>query len=324
VGAACVFDGNDWICRCPAAGEPAPPNPGAGVRPAYKVRFVVPLGGAPAGVIRVESVGCPKLDAACLDFASAEGAEGRARMSTLVALYSSARTTPSAALTARTTIDVPGATITAANGWLGTTTTLGTGIAVRAGTSISGGLTATGIAGTPTGATLAPDTALSGIVAASPLLPTDGDRMFASTFGLAPETWRTQPAAFVVGSCPCSAAAVRSAVSVNPGRPIWVDGDLALDSAGDIGSAAEPVTLVVNGSLTAPTAGATIWGLVYSRAPTWTISGSATVRGAAIAENAFAGTGSWNFVFDADVLSRLRMVDGSFVPVPGSWKDYTQ
>jgi hypothetical protein len=102
---------------------------------------------------------------------------------------------------------------------------------------------------------------------------------------------------------------------------LWVEGDLTVDSSGDIGSATEPALLIVEGDLVFTTS-ATIHGLVYLRTGTWTTSGGGAVRGAVIAEAGVAGNGSTSIVYDADVLRRLRLNHGSFVQVPGGWKDF--
>jgi hypothetical protein len=149
--------------------------------------------------------------------------------------------------------------------------------------------------------------------------------MFASVFGLAPATYHDQPAARVL---PCLAGctasgALNGLIALNPDRPIWVEGDLDIDT--DIGSSAAPVLLVVAGNATF-SAPATVWGVVYVRSPvaspSWATSGSGTFQGAVIAESDFGGTGTATYVYDPAVLARLRLTQGSFVFVPGSWKDF--
>jgi hypothetical protein len=85
------------------------------------------------------------------------------------------------------------------------------------------------------------------------------------------------------------------------------------------------VLLVVAGNATF-SAPATVWGVVYVRSPvaspSWATSGSGTFQGAVIAESDFGGTGTATYVYDPAVLARLRLTQGSFVFVPGSWKDF--
>ena len=326
--AACVSTGTDWNCSCPSNAAPSPTLPaGAGVFPAFQVRFIrdttlsPPI---PPGMIRVDAIACPRFDTTCLDIANANSAEGRSVVSTLVALQSALKTPPSAALTVRGNYNVSG------TGPQMTNADIGSGaVAVQVGGSLlsptnPANLQAYSAPGTPRdSAYVIGDTWLANLTTAGTLLPTLGDRMFSTIFGIAPATYRNQPSLSVVTGCPCTASQVRDALAASPMRPVWVDGDLAIDSTGDIGSTTEPAMLVVDGSLTHTTAGVTLYGAVYARAATWNTAGGGTVQGAAIAENDFEGSGSSTYVYDATLLRLMRLRYGSFVAVPGSWKDYT-
>jgi hypothetical protein len=46
------------------------------------------------------------------------------------------------------------------------------------------------------------------------------------------------------------------------------------------------------------------------------------VRGGLIAEGRLGGTGALSVEYDPQILSRLRTRHGSFVRVPGGWKDF--
>jgi hypothetical protein len=83
----------------------------------------------------------------------------------------------------------------------------------------------------------------------------------------------------------------------------------------------EPVLLVVNGDVTFGAA-VRVYGMIYSRAVTTTTSGAGEIQGAWVAEGALVGTGAPTVVYNADVLNRLRLLYGSMVKVPGSWKDW--
>ena len=335
---SCVFNGAGWTCSCPSTGAPSLTAPtAAGVWPAFRVRFqiVIPRDAAnPAiakqpGVVRIQVVGCTRLDApgseACLTF-DGQGAsnEGRVLVSSMLALSGGASSPPLAALTARGQVNVVGGTPFAAYN----TGAAGSGITIQSGGTIIGTVpTLVSSPGSPGGmaSAIQNDAALL-LPAATPF--TSNDRMFAAVFNTRAETMRTQQAGIELSSCPCSAAQVRAAASLNPWRPIWVNGDLIGDSAGDIGSAALPVLLVVNGNLQFTVTGVTIYGLVYNRLPTgvttWDTTGAAAgqVIGAAVAENDLGGTGTPTFAYDADVIRLLRWNTGTFVRVPSSWKDY--
>ena len=62
-------------------------------------------------------------------------------------------------------------------------------------------------------------------------------------------------------------------------------------------------------------------GVAHAASLAW-IGPAATVRGALISEGAAAGDASLDLQRDADVLEALRTRQGSFVRLPGSWRDF--
>jgi len=335
---ACVRTPAGWDCKCPDGAPPtltAPSDPG--VWPAFRVRFrtVDSLPATPGvprqpGVIRVEVVGCTRADPAgavdqCLAF-DGRGAlnEGRVVISSLVALTGNPVGTPVAALTAGGPVNVAGTALLR----VFNTSPAGLGFTVHAGGAINtSGMDLRTTPGSPASSSVIPVDSALGLPAIGTF--TTADRMFATIFNMRLETFRTQQAAVEV-ACPglagCSAAAVRTAISLNPQRPIWLTGPLNVDSAGDIGSATEPVVIIVNGDLKFSTSGVTIHGLVYNRlaplATTWVTDGSGQVSGAVVAEGGVSGAGTANLVYDADILARVRHNVGTFVRAPGSWRDF--
>lgn len=327
---SCVFNGTDWDCSCPAAGAPslAPPV-GTGIFPAFRIRFSRASVTQP-GVVRLEVNGCTRLDDDCLDFpAQSVGGEGRASVTTLIALKSGLVAPPIAALTVRENF-----TLAAGAGLSAVNADSSGGISLLSGGArpLSINLQPFGAPGTPGAqSVIDSDVNLQNMRDTGGRLPTDPGfetawrdaRMFASVFGTWPETYRTQPAAVEL-TCAggnCTAAQVRATSSLNPGRLIWILGNLVLDSAGDIGSPSDPVVLIVAGNITNPS-NVSVFGIVYSTADTWVTSGGGTVRGAAVAEGGLGGNGTSTFVYDRAVLDRLRWTTGSFVRVPGGWKDF--
>jgi hypothetical protein len=280
-------------------------------------------------VVRVEVVACTALDVgaadACMAFNSRGTAnEGRAQLVSLVALTGNPAGAPKAALTARGTVALGGtAAMVVANTRPG-----GLGITVHSGgTMNAAGLTLQTAPGSPSNSSFIDNDAQFALPATGPFSITD--RMFASVFSIRPEAFRTQPAAIQL-TCPisgCSAATVRSAWELNPGRPLWLTGNLNIDSAGNIGTALDPVVIVVNGDLQFTTSGVTIFGVVYNRLlpagdTDWTTTGSGQVTGAVVAEGGVNGTGAVTVAYDADVIRLIRFNNGSFVRVPSSWRDY--
>jgi PilX N-terminal len=308
---SCVFDGGNWQCSCPVDGAPAVATPaGAGVFPAFRVRFTaVP---SRVGVVRVESNGCTRNADSCLNFpASGSDSEGRVTVTALVALKGGVSTIPAAPLTLKGDMNLSGAALSVANG-----DPVTTGITIQAGGAvIKPGLLLTTTPGTPTELSVIDgDTSLSSLSA---------NRMFANVFGMWRETYRDQPGAVVLncGLGGCSASTVRTTIAQNPGRVLWLQGDFSVDSVGDIGSAAEPVVIVASGAVSF-SAAARMYGLLYTQAATWTTSGAAEVRGAVVAEGHIDGTSTASFVYDTGLLTQLRTRSGSFVLVPGSWRDF--
>lgn len=332
---SCVRTPTGWTCMCPTTAIPTlTPPTAAGVWPAFRVRFRAVVGEAASplvprqpGVVKLEVVGCTRVDPVggdqCLSF-DGRGAlnEGRVLASTLVALTGNPAGPPVAALTARGSVDLGGAALTAAN-----TAPSGLGITVHSGGPITpAGLVLLSAPGTPAGAsTIASDVAFD--------LPTTGtfttsDRMFATVFNMRPQTFRTQQAALTL-TCPlggCTATMVRDAILLNPSRPLWLTGSLIVDSAGDIGAATNPAVIIVNGDLQFTTAGVNIYGLVFNRlavgSTTWTTSGAGQVIGAVVAEGGVGGAGTPTLVYDESVLRFVRHNNGSFVRVPSSWRDF--
>jgi hypothetical protein len=315
---SCVFEGGEWRCSCPAPGEAPdldPPTPDGLPHPAFRIRFVRQSTTQP-GIVRLEVNGCTTLDNGCLDFpATGVSGEGRSTIRVLLALRGGVAAPPIAALTVRGKLDVGTASLGAFNGKVAVG-----GITVLAGGTITGpNLRLAGPAGTPGETTRIEND--SGLQA----LDEDGTgplRMFSSVFAMRPETWRDQPATLRVDcSAGCTADDVRERAALNPGRMLWLDGDLDLDSPGDVGSANAPLVVVVNGNI-AVQAGVTFYGLLYSRNALWDSAGGGLVQGAAIAESDFGGSASFDIAYDADVMRRLQWQTGSYVRVPGGWRDF--
>ena len=344
LNAACVWTGPTagWSCSCPSTGMPSLTAPtAAGVWPAFRVRFRNIYGsGTPfvphqPGAIWVDVVGCTRVDPIgsadnCLQFDGLGTLnEGRAVVSSIVTLAGNAAGLPSAALTVFGPVNVTGALA------VYNTQPAGSGITIHASGPVTLGPLAVlrSAPGTPAaGSMIANDAALSP-AAAAPF--TAAERMFATVFKTRPEIFRTQQASVEL-TCPtggCTANDVRTKLAANPGRPLWLTGSLSVDSAGDIGSAAEPALLVINGNLefTAAGSGVNIYGLVYTRLPVpnpagltgWVTNGAGgQVTGAVVSEGGVSGSGSPTILYDPAVLDRLRYAVGTFVRVPGSWRDF--
>jgi hypothetical protein len=325
----CVNDAGQWRCSCPATGAPSISNPPIGtVAPAFRLRFTqwpksppgsIPLDNRP-GTIWVDVQACTRLDDDCLTVgqASAQAGEGRARTVVLLALRSALPSPPVAAVTARGNINLNDSAIRVVNTLQGG----GSSLALQAGGALSGAsaLELTGAAGeivTLQNQVRAPDPALA--ITEVP----DSDRLFGSVFGIQPGVYRDQPATLVLDCAnTCNADTLRAVLDRNPGRLLWANGDVDLDGAGGpLGTAAEPVFLVVEGSLT--TNNIQINGFIYSSEVDWSFTATnTTLRGAVLAGNNLDLSGTIEVIRDAATLDVLRWRHGTYLRVPGGWSDY--
>ena len=153
----------------------------------------------------------------------------------------------------------------------------------------------------------------------SALAAQPNSRWFRSMFAIDPANFAALPATQVV---PCAGGACNSASLTDtlagfPRNPVLVQGGLTLDVAGQLGDPANPVLLIVNGPLTI-SAGTTIFGLVHATSITW--NAASTVQGAVVSIGTFSATQNATLIYRQDLLDSLRLRYGSFVRVPGSWK----
>jgi Tfp pilus assembly protein PilX len=327
--ASCVFnpDTLTWACSCPLDAAPSLTAPTTGrVAPAFRVRFDGSFGSASAltpGLIAITVTACTRMDEACLSPSGAGLAnEGRAVVRTL--LYQSGLSTPTplAALTVRGDITATGLTVT--NARFGDS-----GLAVQASGSIGSGVVLNTLAGNALGGAgtrIDMDSTLD-LPDLSGTVPVSGaDRFFATVFNLLPQTARRQPAMVDLGNCSggCDDTDLEAAAAAHPGRPLWVEGDLALDTGVTIGTPTEPVVLIVNGGqLSISASDAVIHGLVFVRAPAggWSLPDAGRVVGAVVVDGDVVGSGGLAIEYDGNVLKAVRSRTGSFIPVPGAWRD---
>lgn len=305
----CARGGSGWRCACPGADAATLTVAGDETEPSYLVEFAP---AAAPGAIDVVATGCNHLARPCLPGA-ADRADAVVRLRVTLALLPALRTPPAAALTTRGDIDAGASSLglynaDAASG----------GLAGHAGGRITGALrlrTAPGA--TRAAALLGGDEALAGL---------DATAFFARHFGVDPTQWALQPGVQTL-SCPgtsCSAALRALAEGGADGVRVAMPGDQRLDGPVQIGRAERPVVLVVEGTLTLSGA-VEFHGLVHARQLRWDDAGpgsGALLHGAALVEQDYGGNGAPDLVRSASVLRRLQQRDGSWVRVPGSWRDF--
>lgn len=305
----CARGASGWRCACPGADAAALTAAGDETEPSHLVEFAP---AAAPGAIDVIATGCNHLARPCLPGA-AQRADASVRLRVSLALLPALRTPPAAALTTRGDIDASAAPLglhnaDAASG----------GLAGHAGGRITGALRVqTAPGGSREAALLGGDEALASL---------DATAFFARHFGIDRTQWALQPGVQTL-SCPgtsCGTALRAVAEGGADGVRVAMSGDMRLDGPVQIGSAERPVVLVVDGTLTLSGA-VEIHGLVHARQLRWddAAPGSgALLHGAALVEEDYGGHGAPDFVRSASVLRRLQQHEGSWVRVPGSWRDF--
>jgi hypothetical protein len=310
---ACSLVGRAWQCSCPSNSDPVlPAGDGSSIQPTFSVQIERAPGAVTPGIFLVQSTACTSATPNCLARAEVSGGDAVARMSITAALLPAIASTPAAALTVRGSVEVSSPTTVINED---STTN---GLAVHASGPIrqSANFTTVSVPGAPAD--------LSGLVPDDASL--DGgsaDRYFLRFFGVSREVFRRQPVVANFGPCNNGCGdELRRFIQANPGRPVYVAGDLVLDSAGDLGSAAEPVLLVVERTVRWDSAGIQVTGLVYARGASASAPGAGWLQGALISEADINAAALPNLRYDAAVIQRIRTQQGSVVRLPGGWRDF--
>jgi hypothetical protein len=311
--AACVRDGNQWRCHCPAQGTASvslaqSDEPVAG--------FVVQLSEtATPGQIHLRSKGCQSAGVACWDMNSdAPAGEAQAHQRVHLALVGGLRTPPAAPLTARGNITgqaLAAHHVDAASG----------GVALHAGGSVQ--ITAPQLSFVAGGSTSQAVAAMDGDLAG--LNP---DALFAAVWGMGPQRWAAQTSVRHVvcsagASSDCSSA-LQNTIAQRGNRLLWVEGDVLLDAGSStlsLGSLDQPMVLVVRGQLMLRGAVQIVGAVVANELQWQQASSNATLQGAAWSAGSVVTDGAPQFVWNADVLNRLRWNTGSWAPLAGGWRD---
>ena len=320
----CVLGNAGWNCKCPDLATPLP-------------AIAVPANSAPMFAVEVSGGGAPgvlTVDVRGSHEASREAAFGSFgnynRVQVKLALVRALPNPPVAALTVGGTVDMTAAGLKLAVANTDPTT----GVTVHSGGALTanavGALLETGPAGSGSTLVASADGTLANLAAVPVVVPTPKASedppaavgVFQSVFGMDAATHARQPSAvFIDCTAGCTSADISTPVANNPGRIIWVDGDLTLDSAATLGSAGQPLMLIATRDLTLAAA-VTLNGFVYSgRNVSWTAAAAGSVaQGALVAGGNFTGASDVTVAYDADMLKKISLSYGSFVRIPGSWQ----
>ena len=149
-------------------------------------------------------------------------------------------------------------------------------------------------------------------------------QLFTHHFGVPLEGWRTHAAVQPIdclNDCTARLAAALEGASHN--RMLSIQGDARLSGPATLGSASQPMVLVVSGQLTLA-GDIALYGLIYASDIRWddTHSSQAQMHGALISATDYRGSGAPDLHYDAAVLRTLQRHTGSYLRVPGSWRDF--
>ena len=309
---ACVNREGVLSCICPTVGAATPAIGGVadGLGSAFRVEFLLPGNAVRPGAMEFASRGCASVgtDAgACTsqrhdDLPTVDGLSGAL---TTVGLVRALPRPPIAALTAGSTISGTALIISNADA--------ATGLAAHGASAPApaAGVVYRGPAGSSVSSWLA-DSTLADLRAEA------NNGWFRKMFGMDPVTYQRQPAVRICTGV-CTSASLINIIAGYPRNPIWVAGNLDLDTAGALGTATDPVMLIVAGQLTI-SANAVITGFVHADSVVWAAGATgASVRGAMVAKDTFAAAGLATLDYDRAVLDLISLRYGSFVRAPGSW-----
>ncbi|GCL65990.1 pilus assembly PilX family protein [Pseudaquabacterium pictum] len=312
---ACIIVDGRPRCICPALGEaPAAINaPADGIGSAFRITFrYFHVSAVRGGTVQFVSRGCANpgdAESGCYAQNDAlPSVDGTTAVIATVGLVRALPVAPKAAITAGTTItaDAP-AQLRVSNGDFASGLTLHAGGAITAPGSQLTGPPGSGADGRVDG---------DGTLAA---LSAEGvEPWFRALFVMDTASYRRQPAVVSLDcAAGCTSADIANALLLNPRNPIWATGNVDLNDAGVLGTAADPMMLIVMGTLTV-SGNANVTGFVHANQISWSAP-AATWNGALVAATAFNATGVATVNYDKAALDTIRLRYGSFVRVPGGW-----
>jgi len=296
----CQVDTNGrWHCQCPRSGAVRWEAPEA---PTFELEIdPLPSKAEVPPRLRLLAHGCSGLDERGRCGRGVADA-GHAQAMRQVALWPALAVVPGAVITATGRVQAPQAELVAASA-------LPQLLAVHAGGAVE--IDAARLH-TPVGS------AAEGLVHAGDeaLAARRFDDLVLVHTGLTAALWRELPSVERLTCSDGCSAALASALGQGA-RMLWVDGDLRLDAT-PLGSPAQPVLLIVNGTLHVK-ADLQAHAAVIARG----LRGSAGGRwhGAVMIAGDVQLSGTPRLVHDPAVLQRLQQHTGTWAPLAGSWSD---
>lgn len=147
----------------------------------------------------------------------------------------------------------------------------------------------------------------------------EAEAFFAAHFGVSKAMWTRQDAVHVL-DCRGDCGAALAVLAAQGVTLVAAPGDLQLRGPLALGTPQRPMLIVARGAIQLH-GNVSLHGVLYGASLGWTAP-AATVRGALISEGTAAGDDSLDAARDAAVLEALRTRQGSFVRLPGGWRDF--
>ena len=316
---ACIIVDGNLHCVCPTMGEAVADigAPEDGIGSAFRITMrLFNDNTARGGAIQFTSRGCANPgsgEGSC--YAQAETVPAVDSYTTLISAVGLVRALPVAPKSTLTA----GTTVTSTAPLLVTNADLASGLTVHAGDpNTTGNISADSRFESVAGA------ATDGRIFSSNELKALSDQgrepWFRAQFVLDRASYQRQPAVVRLDcAAGCNGAAITAALLMNPRNPIWAEGNVNLNDAGVIGSATDPVMLIVNGNLTI-SADVQATGFVHADQITWSgTTAAAFWDGAMVSRTFFNATSTATLRYHNAALDVIRLRYGSFVRMPGGW-----
>ena len=315
----CVIADAAANCACPTTTVPNPTisRPADGKGSAFHVSVYLPEDNAPrAGTLGLLGFACGSLGDGNNDCSRSTGrggkpqADGVSGVSQAVGLLRALPLAPQATLTVGGAVNAAAGTLMVANPDNTSGYTVLSGLPYTPGTGDVFRLPAGSIG----------EGRQHNILALNDLAGLANDGWFRNLFAMDRANYGLQPAAQVIDCTGgCTEANLTPVLLGFPRNPIIMNGPVNLNGAVVLGSATDPVMLVINGALTI-TANTAITGFIHANSVAWNAA-TATLSGALMTPGDFniGAGGVARMSFDKPVIDLIKYRYGSFVRAPGSW-----
>lgn len=145
------------------------------------------------------------------------------------------------------------------------------------------------------------------------------EAFFVRHFGASKPQWLSQPAVHRL-ACEGDCGAALAAAAARGITLVALPGDVQLRGPLVLGAPGRPMLIVAGGALHLQGA-VQLHGVLHAASLSWAAP-AAIVRGALLSEGPATGDASLDLARDAAVLEALQTRQGSFVRLPGSWRDF--